>query len=72
MEDTAHLIRQASHEIGIQKPQIIASPEEPDVLVVRFKNRRGDDALVSVPLYSGFETIHSALKVAWRGKKQKD
>lgn len=68
--NTEHLIRQAAHEIGIQKPQVIASPEEPDSLIVRFKNRRGDEVSVDIPIAVGFKPIHAALKEAWKGKKK--
>jgi hypothetical protein len=70
MTDTEHLIRQAAREIGISLHQEISV--EPSITsagnyVVKFKNRRGDDATVEVVMDAEWKTIHAQLKAAWKG-----
>lgn len=69
--ETEHLIRQAAHEIGISLDQTIditADTEAPGTYVASFKNRKGEDAKVSITMDAGFKRIHDQLKAAWKGK----
>lgn len=68
MTETAHLIFQAAHEIGITRDQGIAVVEGDGNFTVTFKNRRGDSAEVTIPMDADFKTIHAEMKSAWKGK----
>jgi rare lipoprotein A (peptidoglycan hydrolase) len=68
--DTAHLIRQAAHEIGINRDG--SNPVEVEVAEVTatatFRNRHGVVTAVTVVDGTTFSMIHEALRMAWRDK----
>ncbi|MCC6779905.1 MAG: hypothetical protein IT537_25280 [Hyphomicrobiales bacterium] len=65
-----HLIRQAAHEIGVNRdgtnPIDIAT--EGEAHKASFRNRHGDKVGITLADDATFKTIHEALRKAWREK----
>ena len=73
MTETAHLIRQAAHEIGItlnlaRDSKFAVEPGDDGTVRVSFVNRKGDNVSISVADASDYKAIHEAMKKAWKGE----
>jgi hypothetical protein len=73
--ETEHLIRQAAHELQIEKLTVAPTVTNSDMIgtyTVSFKDIHGNDQNVFVPFDAGFQSIHDALKFAYRPKPKHD
>jgi hypothetical protein len=68
--ETEHLIRQAAREVGIETFEVKASTDESHIgeYSVTFKDKRGDDKEIFVPMDAAYLMIVAALKAAKSGK----
>jgi hypothetical protein len=68
--ETEHLIRQAAHEVGLEAFECKASTDEKHIgeYSVTFKDKRGDDREVFIPMDAQFLSIVAALKLGKAGK----
>lgn len=73
MTDTRQQISQAIRELHIdiepyaREVSIEASVEQPGTYSVFFRNRKGIDSTVSIPMDADYRSILLAIKDSWRG-----